>query len=285
MNYLPDAANSGAEIYCEARVSHVERAGSRWRVHFDWVGSGRKAFDAPSLSVTADIVVIGAGALGSTEILLRSRDRGLRLSSQTGKRFTGNGDFLAFAYNADQSVNGMGFGLRRPDNVGPVGPCITGLIDLREVGNFRDGFVIEEGSVPSPLAPILTLPLAVAADTLGRPTDAQLGNVPQRLARKTESDFSHQVQLPRYRRYIWWITAPKGIGQHAFIAIRRSKPEVQDLEKIAMLASLIDVKAIALFTHPQAVCMLVGGLGYVWLKLHRQYRRSASTEKLIEPSL
>jgi hypothetical protein len=43
--------------------------------------------------VAADLVVIGAGALGSTEILLRSRERGLPLSGKLGSRFSGNGDF------------------------------------------------------------------------------------------------------------------------------------------------------------------------------------------------
>lgn len=186
-NYLPDAQNSGAEIFCEARVSHLERSGSRWRIHFDWVGSGRKAFDAPGLSVTADIVVLGAGALGSTEVLLRSKERGLKVSSRVGKRFTGNGDFLAFAYNASRPINSVGFGRWKPEHLLPVGPCITGLIDLRDKDNFVDGMVIEEGSIPSPLAPIISGLLQIAADAFGEPKDQELGDLAGRLARKAES--------------------------------------------------------------------------------------------------
>lgn len=73
MNYLPDAANHGAQIFTHAEVSHVERDGERWRVYYAPNGK-----DAPGEagSVTADHVILGAGALGSTEILLRSREKG-----------------------------------------------------------------------------------------------------------------------------------------------------------------------------------------------------------------
>ena len=123
MNYLPDARNHGAEIYTQLKVSHVERRDGRWLVHFEPVDFGREVFKAPEMFVSADIVVLGAGALGSTEILLRSRERGLPLSGSLGTRFSGNGDFLAFGYNTDRPVNGIGFGdhdVRELEAVGPV---------------------------------------------------------------------------------------------------------------------------------------------------------------------
>ena len=104
----------------------------RWLVHFEPVDFGRDAFDAPAMFVSADIVVLGAGALGSTEILLRSRERGLPLSDRLGKRFTGNGDFLAFGYNTDRPVNGIGFGDHDVGELPAVGPCIAGIVDIRE---------------------------------------------------------------------------------------------------------------------------------------------------------
>ncbi len=62
------------------------------------------------MSLTADIVVLAAGTLGSTEILLRSRQEGLALSDWLGARFTSNGDAIAIAYNNDVPVNGVGVG-------------------------------------------------------------------------------------------------------------------------------------------------------------------------------
>ena len=81
--------------------------------------------------------------MGSTEILFRSRERGLAVSGRLGEGFSGNGDVLAFGYNNDRPIDGIGFGetaprLRLPsDEPRPVGPSITGLIDLRAHGANR----------------------------------------------------------------------------------------------------------------------------------------------------
>ena len=89
MNYIPDAWNHGAEIFTEVRVQYLERQDGRWLVHYQPFVEGRRKFDAPTLFLTADIVVLAAGCLGSTEILLRSQAKGLPLSSRLGEDFTG----------------------------------------------------------------------------------------------------------------------------------------------------------------------------------------------------
>ncbi len=172
MNYLPDARNFGADIFCECAVRWVERIGDKWIVHFDPIGEGREKFDAPALTVSAEIVVISAGTLGSAEILLRSRAKGLKVSDQLGRRFTGNGDVLAFGYNNDMPIDGIGYGPLKPEGRDPVGPCITGIIDLREQSTLQDGMVIEEGSIPGALGPLMPAVLSIAAKTLGKDTDA-----------------------------------------------------------------------------------------------------------------
>src|SRR6185436_20431031 len=121
MNYLPDARNNGAEIFVEVGVRHVERKDGKWFVHYQPLETGREAFDAPTLFVTADMVVLSAGTLGSTEILLRSKAKGLALSGRLGHGFSGNGDVLAFSYNSDQPIDGIGFGNRDPQGRLPVG--------------------------------------------------------------------------------------------------------------------------------------------------------------------
>lgn len=168
MNYLPDARNYGAEIYTQVDVRWIERSGSRWLVHYEALGVGREAFNAPEMTVSADVLILGAGTLGSTEILLRSKARGLALSDQVGEHFTGNGDVLGFAYDTDHVINGVGWGHHRPGEIPPVGPCITGVIDLRDQPVLNDGMIIEEGSPPGPLAGFLPASLAVAADLAGR---------------------------------------------------------------------------------------------------------------------
>jgi cholesterol oxidase len=198
MNYLPDAHAHGAQIFTGARVRHVARDGARWRVVYERValrgpapganGAAASADqdgddrgdsdDGHALSITADHVVLGAGALGSTEILLRSRDRGLALSERLGQRFSGNGDVLAMGMDADwardtdaegrsvrRNINGVGVGRNQVPAADLPGPCITGLIDLRATPELGRGLVIEEGVIPGALAPALA-PLLFFADAL-----------------------------------------------------------------------------------------------------------------------
>jgi cholesterol oxidase len=168
MNYLPDARNYGAEIFTGTDVRWVERRNGRWLVHYQVLGAGREKFTAPDLTVGADLLILGAGTLGSTEILLRSKQRGLALSDQVGERFTGNGDVLGFAYNTDRVINGVGWGHHRRGDLPPVGPCITSVIDMRNQPKLEEGMIIEEGSPPGALAGFLGPGLAIAAVLAGR---------------------------------------------------------------------------------------------------------------------
>jgi cholesterol oxidase len=171
MNYLPDARNHGAELFTQTKVERVEPRDGHWLVYYHPVRAGREAFGAPALFVSADVVVLGAGALGSTEILLRSRDAGLPVSDLLGHRFTGNGDVLAFGYDADEPINGVGFGDHAVGELPPVGPTITGIIDLREQPTLEDGMVIEEGAIPGGISAMLAHVFGVAAHLVGKDTD------------------------------------------------------------------------------------------------------------------
>ena len=168
MNYLPDAANHGAEIFTGVNVQSIGRKNGRWLVSYEIVGVGRESFNAPELFLSADLVIVAAGAIGSTAILLRSKERGLDLSSRLGESFTGNGDVLAFAFDTDRPIYGIGFGSRTTGKK-TVGPCITGIIDNRDTGNVRDGYVIEEGSIPGAIGSFMIEILGATAAGMGRP--------------------------------------------------------------------------------------------------------------------
>ncbi len=161
MNYLPDAANHGAEIFTQAKVLWVERDGDVWRVH---VKHNSADADSAPVSITADHVVLGAGTIGSTEILLRSREKGLSLSDHLGTRFSGNGDALGFAYDSyfkskkdgdtitADPIYAMGIGTSDVSQEAYPGPCITGVIDMRDDEDPAKGLVIEDGVAPGILA-------------------------------------------------------------------------------------------------------------------------------------
>ncbi|HTU75832.1 MAG TPA: GMC oxidoreductase [Trebonia sp.] len=174
MNYLPDAHAHGAHIFTEVTVRSVRRWQGKWQVVFGAQGEGRDRYDgAPAQFVTADVVVLAAGTLGSTQILLRSRASGLPVSDRLGCGFSGNGDALAFAYDTDRPVQGVGLGRRRPADGPVVGPAIAGLIDLRHPGaSPKDALIISEGAIPGALAAML--PLAMYATSLDSPGSGPL---------------------------------------------------------------------------------------------------------------
>jgi cholesterol oxidase len=188
MNYLPDAANHGAEIFTLAAVRWVEPSSAGgWRVHFQMLETGQEAFDAPTEFVEAGIVILSAGTLGSTEILLRSADKGLRLSSRLGRQFTGNGDVLAFSYNGEARVDGVGWGASRHGGLPPTGPTITGVIDLRGTPDVKEGMVIEEGAVPGAMGGILPQAWADASCLFGTQTERGIADRVREREREIES--------------------------------------------------------------------------------------------------
>lgn len=148
MNYLPDAWNHGAEIFCEMDVVAVRRVDDRWLVIVRPLNVGRELFQAPTIHIFADMVVLGAGSLGSTEILLRSAADGLRVSRLLGQRFTGNGDVIGFSYNGEDHIGSFGLGTRISSGNDASGPCITSVIDARANRPLEQGTIIEDGGIP-----------------------------------------------------------------------------------------------------------------------------------------
>lgn len=173
-NYLPEARADGARIFCGVNVRTVTRGDGGWLIRWQPANVQREAFGAPPLTLRAEVVVLAAGSLGSTEILLRSRAAGLSCSDRLGARFTGNGDVLGFGYNCDQRINGIGIGASAAETTLPhdrPGPTITGALDLRDRPELADGVVIEEGALPSPLRSVLPLAFTAAGAVIGQDTD------------------------------------------------------------------------------------------------------------------
>ena len=183
MNYLPDAKNHGAEIFTQIQVEYVEQRSDKWRVHINPASS---SIDKLRF-IDVDIVILAAGTLGSTEILLHSREHGLSLSDSLGKRFSGNGDMLGISYNTDHAINAVGFGDQAQKGRKPVGPTSTAVIDTRKDGNLDDGMVLASASIPGALAPLLPKSLATLAAITGQDTDNGWWAKQQEKLRKVKS--------------------------------------------------------------------------------------------------
>jgi cholesterol oxidase len=97
LNYLAVANKNNAEICPLHQVEKIEPlADGGFRVHFLHIDKDDPTRSEPG-SVSAKNVILAAGTLGTSELLLRCRDvhKTLpKLSPALGTRFSGNGDFL-----------------------------------------------------------------------------------------------------------------------------------------------------------------------------------------------
>jgi choline dehydrogenase-like flavoprotein/alpha-beta hydrolase superfamily lysophospholipase len=184
MNYLPEAKRYGARLFtgvtvvavkptedpanpdagsCEVQFvysdrdwSHVlsENQGYGMQWHQQQPGQPRPE----RFSIVAKKVVLAAGALGSTEILLRSSYLNhVRFSPRLGSGFSGNGDALHFGFDQDRPVNAVGWGSRHPEHANDApaqrpGPSIVGVLDVRAGLPAREGVLIEDGILPGAIA-------------------------------------------------------------------------------------------------------------------------------------
>ncbi len=156
LTYLPDAARHGAEMFTEIAARHVSKAADgSWRVHA--YRTGAKSNGADEIVIESAVVVLAAGTLGSTEILLRSRDKGLAVSDRLGQRFSANGDIIAFGYGAKVPVQSVGVG--HPAKVAgrEIGTAVSGQLEFKDAETLDNELCIQEGALPSAIAPALPL--------------------------------------------------------------------------------------------------------------------------------
>jgi choline dehydrogenase-like flavoprotein len=154
MNYLPLAQRNGTEIFTQVHVDWVEKlAAGGWRIHGRHYGGEFPGNLFPEgFTLDAGTVVISAGSIGSSEILLRSEIHGLSLSPRAGTGFSGNGDFFGIAFNAAYRTEVLGFG-NHPENpwskTDATGPTIVSAIRYNPSLPVGRRFTVEDLSYPS----------------------------------------------------------------------------------------------------------------------------------------
>jgi cholesterol oxidase len=134
ITYLARAEALGAEIRPLHLVTGIEpppRPGERWRLAFRELESGGSG------TIEAPTVVLAAGTLGSSRLLLTNRRRMRNLSNALGTRFSGNGDALGIAFDpAAADVRGA-----RND----YGPVMTSMLDY----SAERGLMVADGGLPA----------------------------------------------------------------------------------------------------------------------------------------
>ena len=148
-NYLALAERKGADIRSLHLVTNIEPAGDGYKVGYDRLERGRR------IAGTAQgrAVVLSAGSLASTELLLRCRDASGTLpnvSGRLGYNWSSNGDFLTPAF------------YRKRDVQPTQGPTITSAINFLDGSQGGKAFWIQDGGLPNLVANWITT--AKAAD-------------------------------------------------------------------------------------------------------------------------
>lgn len=142
ITYVARAEQFGAEVHPlhEALQLHPPAsAGGRWRVSFRDLDTRAEG------EVQAPVVVLAAGCLGSTRLLLKNRRRLPRLSDALGSRFSGNGDALGAAFNPSASEVG--------DPKTDYGPSMTSVLDYTD----EHRFLLADGGLPSNFGGLLEI--------------------------------------------------------------------------------------------------------------------------------
>jgi cholesterol oxidase len=146
-NYLPLARRFGADMFTQTEVQYVEKCQGFYRIHFVHhvvEPAGQTVQSVPGV-LTAKIVVLGAGSMGSSEILLRSQMRGLNVSPRLGMSWTGNGDALGFVIRSQLLTNIGGFSAEEPGGR-CVGPTIQSNLSYPTRSHLAHRVLIQEGS-------------------------------------------------------------------------------------------------------------------------------------------
>jgi cholesterol oxidase len=153
-NYLTAAKRNGADIrtLCDV-IRLAPRAGGGYTIRYRMFDTSRSSKTDPApveKEVTADRLVLAAGTLGSTYLLLKNRDAFPGLSKRLGSRFCGNGDLLTFALRCEDGDAGS----KRVRTLDPnYGPVITSAIRVGDAadgkGDIGRGFYIEDAGYPA----------------------------------------------------------------------------------------------------------------------------------------
>ena len=138
VNYIPRAEQHGAEVRPLHLVRFIEPASGGYRVVFDHIADGGLIRGEE----TARLVVVAAGSVGTTELLLRCRDEFKtlpRLSPLLGTHWSANANYLSMGnYRADKGRVHQS-----------VGVPISSVLDFTD-GSFHGArFAIEDDGVPN----------------------------------------------------------------------------------------------------------------------------------------
>ncbi len=214
ITYIADAVDHGAAVFCESRAQSIAKTANGWEI---------VAQDLSKKGVTrrieAPIVVLAAGTMGTNELLLRARQRGLALSSRLGENFSANGDDLVFADKLDMRINGIavGFPPQAPRGTPQVGPHSMAWINLGDEDGplcVHDGTMLKMMAALAPLESLLKLNIRTSLRLLRQGVFGDEMSRSQILYIVSHDDASGRLHLQKDRVFVDWpgySTAPERV--------------------------------------------------------------------------
>lgn len=151
--YLSAAKHHGADIRVRCEVHSIDpRPGGGYVVGYVQYGPEHESVKTrtdklPLTRISCDRVVVAAGTLGSTGLLLRNRSSLPDLGPALGTRFCGNGDLLSVVMKARRGSGPHAAGRTIDSSLGPV---ITSYVRVPDSADGGDGpgYYVEDAGYP-----------------------------------------------------------------------------------------------------------------------------------------
>jgi cholesterol oxidase len=151
LTYLSAAVRAGAELRTRSDVRRIApRAGGGFEVVYvehreEDEGRAIPEVQRPHVTITCDRLVLAAGAIGTTSLLLRNRSAFPHLSAALGTRFCGNGDLLGLAIPTPGRAGGRDAYRVIDSSRGPVITSAVRVPDVVDGGAVRGHYVEDAG--------------------------------------------------------------------------------------------------------------------------------------------
>jgi len=148
LTYIARAEQLGAEVrplHEAQRIEPPQSTGGNWHIGYRDLQYGVAG------KVEAPVLVLAAGTLGSTSLLLKNRRRLPALSPALGSRFSGNGDALGAAFDPEAA--------EVADAQMHIGPVMTSRVDLLSERQH----MVADGALPENFSGLLNVVRSVDA--------------------------------------------------------------------------------------------------------------------------
>ena len=184
--YLSRAARHQADLRTRCEVREIRLLGGGFEVAYvnygeEHDGEPTDPGTLPRRRIRCRVLVLAAGALGTSSLLLRNQAEFPALGTLLGTRFCGNGDLLGFVRGSRRQL--------QPSR----GPVITGAIRVPDAvdGGVGRGFYLQDGGYPGFVDWLVENGMVLGpARRLARFAVARLG---QRLTRSERTQISTEV--------------------------------------------------------------------------------------------